>query len=261
MTRIKKIKEPDLAPATISEFEGVRYLHLGTPWVQGAMRARKPLAIELEYVRRMMVWLLLREPSGLGDGLAVQLGLGAGSITRFTHGVLKMETVAVELNPTVIGACRAFFHLPDDGARLKVLQMDAAAFVADPDHAGTAQALCVDLYDHEAASPVLDSLDFYRHCHQVLAHGGAMTVNLFGRDASFERSAARIAEAFGPEQVFSMQPTKEGNTIVVAMKGAALPGPDLLAQRAENIDTRFKLPAKKWLRMMRPLKLDLVPAP
>ncbi len=256
MTRSKKKdKARDLAPATLSEFEGVRYLHLGTPWVQGAMRVRKPLAIELEYVRRMMVWLLLRDAGELGEGLAVQLGLGAGSITRFTHGVLKMKTLAVELNPTVIGACRAFFQLPDDGDDLQVLQMDAAAFAADPRLAGTVQALCVDLYDHEAASPVLDSLDFYRDCHRLLARGGAMTVNLFGRDASFERSAARIAEAFGPSQVFSMQPTKEGNTVVVGLKGLALPDKDLLARRAENIETAFKLPAKKWLRMMRPLKL------
>ena len=49
-----------LPPATISEIDGVRYLHLGTPWVQGSMRIGKPLAIELEYVQRMMAWLLLR---------------------------------------------------------------------------------------------------------------------------------------------------------------------------------------------------------
>ena len=34
--------DPELAPATISEHDGVRYLHLGTPWVQGAMRLKKP---------------------------------------------------------------------------------------------------------------------------------------------------------------------------------------------------------------------------
>ena len=49
-----KHRDPKLAPATISEADGVRYLHLGTDWVQGAMRLRKPHAIELEYVRRMM---------------------------------------------------------------------------------------------------------------------------------------------------------------------------------------------------------------
>ena len=247
------MKEPELAPATISEADGVRYLHLGTPWVQGAMRIRKPLAIELDYVQRMMAWMLLRPTEELTQGHAVQLGLGAGAITRFCHATLKVSTTVVELNPSVIQACRLFFRLPEDSARLQVLQMDAAAFVGEASRADSAQALCVDLYDHDAASPVLDSEAFYRDCHRLLGNGGVMSVNLFGRDASFERSAQRIAAAFGPAQVWSLRPTKEGNTIVVALKYAAMPERSVLAARADDIEKRFKLPAKKWLRMIRPL--------
>ena len=50
--------------------DGVRYLHLGTPWVQGAMRIRKSLALELEYIQRMMVWMLLRPSAELTAGRA-----------------------------------------------------------------------------------------------------------------------------------------------------------------------------------------------
>ena len=32
----------------ISEFDGVRYLHLGTEWVQGSMRINAPFDIALE---------------------------------------------------------------------------------------------------------------------------------------------------------------------------------------------------------------------
>ncbi|WP_404935461.1 hypothetical protein [Mitsuaria sp. TWR114] len=46
-----------------------------------------------------------------------------------------------------------------------------------------------------------------------------MTVNLFGRSASFARSAARIAKVFGTDQVWHLTPTREGNTIVVAARG------------------------------------------
>ena len=245
--------DPDLAPATISEADGVRYLHLGTPWVQGAMRVRKSLALELEYIQRMMAWMLLRPQAELTHGHAVQLGLGAAAITRFCHSTLRMRCTAVELNPSVIDACRLWFHLPTDSARFEVFEMDAARFVADTGRAQTTQALCVDLYDHEAASPVLDSTGFYADCHRLLADGGVMSVNLFGRDASFEHSAQRIAAAFGAAQVWSLRPTREGNTIVVALKNAVIPERDTLALRAANIESRFKLPAKKWLRMMRPL--------
>ncbi len=245
--------KPELAPATISEADGVRYLHLGTPWVQGAMRIRKSLALELEYIQRMMVWMLLRPQTELTRGHAVQLGLGAAAITRFCHSTLRMRCTAVELNPSVIDACRLWFHLPTDSARFEVLEMDAARFVADPERTQTAQALCVDLYDHDAASPVLDSTAFYGDCHRLLADGGVMTVNLFGRDTSFALSAQRIAAAFGAARVLSLRPTREGNTIVVALKNGPMPERDTLAARADNIESRFKLPAKKWLRMMRPL--------
>ena len=243
-----------LAPATISEADGIRYLHLGTPWVQGAMRIRKSLALELEYIQRMMVWMLLRPTEELTRGRAVQLGLGAGAITRFCHSTLRMRCTAVELNPSVIDACRLWFHLPNDSARFDVLNIDALDFVSDASRADSVEVLCVDLYDHDAASPVLDSAAFYRGCHGVLADGGVMTVNLFGRDASFERSAGRIAAAFGEARVWSLRPTKEGNTVVVALKGVgAMPERATLALRADNIERRFKLPAKKWLRMIRPL--------
>ena len=248
-----------MAPATLSEADGVRYLHLGTPWVQGAMRIRKPQAIELEYIQRMLAGLLLRPEaaSDAGDAWAevraLQLGLGAAAITRFCHTTLGMATTAVEINPTVIDACRLWFHLPPDGDRLAVIETDAAAWAADPRHAGNADFLSVDLYDHEAASPVLDSSAFYVDCARLLAPGGVMTVNLFGRDASFERSARRIAAAFDDGQVMSLRPTREGNTIVIATKLAEWPEREVLAQRAEQIEARTKLPARKWLRMLRSL--------
>ena len=247
-------KKQDLAGATISEFDGVRYLHLGTPWVQGAMRIRKPKQIELEYVQRMMAWMLWRPSEQVAQGHAVQLGLGGAAITRFTHQALRMKTTVVELNPTVIAACRLWFHLPSDDERLAVLQADAADWVADAAHLQTVDVLCVDLYDHEAAAPVLDDERFYAACRAVLAPGGLMTVNLFGRDASFERSAALIAAAFGTDQVWQLAPTREGNTVVVAGRGVEVPDRETLTARAESIQSRFGLPALKWLRLVRPYK-------
>lgn len=248
-----KTRPIELAPATISESAGVRYLHLGSPWVQGAMRLARPRALELEYVQRMMAWMLLRPAAALRLGHAVQLGLGAGAITRFCHGMLRMRTTAVELNPTVIDACRLWFRLPADSDRLQVLQADAADYVADPILRSSVSVLCVDLYDHDAASPMLDSAAFYKNCHALLSPSGVLSVNLFGRDASFEKSAARIASAFGAERVLSLAPTKEGNTIVLALKSDTIPERPELVARAENIETRLALPARKWLRMLRPL--------
>jgi len=249
---MKKKTQTRLAGATLSEFDGVRYLHLGTEWVQGAMRIRKPRQLELEYAQRMMAWMLWRPSEAVNRGHAVQLGLGASAITRYTHQVLRMRTTAVEINPTVIAACRLWFHLPDDDERLQVVQGDAARWVAEAVHLQSVDVLCVDLYDHEAAAPVLDDEDFYAACHGVLAPGGLMTVNLFGRKSSFERSSARIAGAFGSDQVWQLAPTQEGNIVVVAGREVVVPDRATLVGRAEAIEARYGLKAHKWLRMVRP---------
>ena len=255
-----KSKTPTWGPATLSEFDGVRFLHLDSIWVQGAMRIRKPDQLELEYIQRMCAWMLWRDEAALGEGHAVQLGLGAAALTRFCQGQLKMRTTAVEINPEVIVACRQWFRLPGNDARLNVVNEDAARWVADDAHLQTVDVLNVDLYDHDAASPVLDDEAFYAACRGVLADGGLMTVNLFGRSASFARSALRIARAFGSDQVWSLAPTKEGNTIVVAARGVPVPHRDVLEQRAANIESRFRLPARKWLRLVRPLPMSILQA-
>ena len=124
----------ELPSATIAEHDGLRTLHLGdTPWVQGAMLVREPRRIVLEYVQRMMAWMLWRDSAEVARGHAVQFGLGAGAITRFCHQVLRMDRVtAVELNPAVVAACRHGFRLPADDARLTVLERDAQTWVDDP---------------------------------------------------------------------------------------------------------------------------------
>ena len=45
----------------VSEDAGVRYLHFGSEWVQGAMRIRRPFALELAYTREMLAGLLLHD--------------------------------------------------------------------------------------------------------------------------------------------------------------------------------------------------------
>ena len=254
-SRRKQRSGPEGPLPSISEHDGVRYLHLGgTVWVQGGMRLRAPSRIELEYVRRMMAWLLLRDGRRITGAHAVQLGLGAGAITRYCLRVLGMRCTAVEVNPLVVRACQAWFHLPFDTDDCRAEVADAAAWLADPAHAGSADVLCVDLYDEQAAGPVHDAADFYAACREVLADDGIFTVNLFGRDARFERSLERIVAAFGAGRVARIEPTAEGNAVVLAWRGFDFPSAATLARRAANIDTRFGLPAARWLPLLHPIE-------
>jgi spermidine synthase len=242
-----------LPEVNISEDGEVRFLHLGTEWIQGSMLLDAPFDIELEYVQRMMVWLLFVEPDTVHKRRALQLGLGSAALTKFCFKRLRMDTTAIEINPQVLAVCRRWFKLPPDSARLRVLLADAGEAIRAAEHQGRYDALQVDLYDHEAAAPVLDSADFYADCRNTLTDEGCLTVNLFGRDASFERSLRHIADAFGAEAVWLFKPTREGNTVVLAQRHASRPARlDMLA-RAEAVQQRWGLPAVKWLRLFQPL--------
>ena len=238
----------------LSEADGVRYLHLGTEWVQGSMRIKAPFDIDLEYVQRMMAWLLFVPPASVAGRHAMQLGLGAGAITKFCYKKLRMTCTAVEINPRVADVCQAWMRLPPEDERLRVVIADAAREIRDPQWLGTVDALAVDLYDDEAAAPVLDSAEFYADCRSLLTDDGCMTVNLFGRTASFDRSVARIAEAFGARAVWVFKPTREGNAVVLAQRTPERPKRAVLEERADVIEARWDLPARKWLKVFKALE-------
>jgi spermidine synthase len=242
-------------PVTLSEHNGVRYLHLGSIWVQGAMRIRHPQVVELEYVRRMLASLLWLQQDAWREGQAVQLGLGAGAITRFTVQQLAMPTTVVELHPGVIEVGQRWFNLPVANPLLSVVNHDAEHWLRDLATPRSTLLLHVDLYDHEAAAPVLDSEAFYAACRRILAPGGVMSVNLFGRLSSYAANAERIAAAFGANQMWSLQPTREGNTTVVAGHAVVVPSREVLLERAQHLEACFAtagLEPRKWLNMVRP---------
>jgi spermidine synthase len=217
------------------------------------MLIKEPFKIELDYVQRMMAWLLFVPSPSVKDLQAVQLGLGAAAITKNCYKTLGMKTAAIEINPAVIAMCRQWFKLPPDNIRLEVVLADAGREIQQTRWLQSVDALAVDLYDHEAAAPVMDSPAFYADCRAVLTDTGIMTVNLFGRNNSYKASLEKIQTAFGSDCVWAFQPTREGNTVVMAFRTSPRVDADVLAQRADSIEGRWELPAKKWLKMLKPL--------
>ncbi|WP_144108411.1 spermidine synthase [Paraburkholderia sp. BCC1886] len=243
--QIETPRKPRFAPVTFSEEGGVRFLHFGTEWVQGAMRLRKPDHIELEYAQQMMAWLLFIET----PRRIVQLGLGAAALTKFAHRYLKRAQVeAVEVNPAVVVAARTMFELSRDDARLTVHEMDAWDFVNDRANHGTIGALQIDVYDATARGPVLDSVGFYRAVRACLTEAGVVTVNLFGDHPSFVRNMKRLNEAFDG-RVFALPEVHDGNRIAIAFSGPALEIPfKALQARAKVIESKLGLPARQWIK-------------
>ncbi len=233
-------------PVTLSEEDGIRYLHFGTEWIQGGMRVARPFALELEYQRLMMaVGLFLPEPRRI-----VQLGLGAAALTKFCwREVPSASVVAVELSLDVIDAARAWFCLPADDARLTIVNSDAREFISNPRQRGRTDWLQVDLYDAAARGPVYDDTAFYRACRKSLRAPGVASFNLFG--AKFDPSFAAIASAFD-DRVLVLPEVDAGNRVVLAIVGPPLNVTfSALEERARELEARWKLKARGWVAGLR----------
>jgi len=246
----KAPRKPKFAPITLSEENGVVFLHFGNEWVQGAMRTRKPFWIELEYAQQMMAWMLfIRQPQHVA-----QLGLGTGALTKFCHREFpQMQVTAVELNPSVIGVCHAMFKLPQEDERLSILEMDAMDFVTDAANHGTLDALQIDLYDATVKGPVLDTPEFYEACAACLAPHGIVTVNLFGDHPSYAKNFKAMKYAF--DDALCLPPVHEGNVVAIGFKHAPQFDFAALYDRAAEITAATKLPAKSWVNGLKEWQL------
>ena len=229
-------------PATITEDKGVRFLHLGTTWIQGAMRIAKPDAIELEYVQQLMTWMLFNEqPRHI-----VQLGLGSSALTKFCyHHFPEAKVTAVELNPAVIDICHSEFGLPPNDNRLNVVQMDAMDFVMNPANKGTVDVLQVDLYDEFARGPVFDSPEFYQACADCLTPDGILTTNVFGDHESYEKNLHSILITF--DATVWLPRVEDENMVVIGFKRSPVIDFSALYLRAASIRQKTNMPAKTWV--------------
>ena len=243
--------QPGHPPATITEFQGVRSLHLGTSWVQGAMRIAKPDAIELEYVQMMMMWMLFHDkPRHI-----VQLGLGSAALTKFCYQRFPdAQVTAVELNPNVIAICQALFGLPPNDGRLNVVEMNALDFVMDPANHDSVDILQVDLYDEDARGPVLDTPEFYQACFDCLGENGIMTTNVFGEFSNYDKNLQAMELVF--DAVVWLPEVHDANIVVLAFKQSPQIDFSVLYERAGAIKNRLNLRAKTWVDGLKSWMLD-----
>lgn len=243
---MKRYKQAHTHSIDISEKAGIRYLHFGSQWVQGAMRIKKPLDLELAYAQDMMLSLLLTADSGeslLSRTLRIlQIGLGAGSLVKWGHRHLpNAHITAVEINPNVYAAARQFFHLPSNDARFEVVIGDGVAFLQDSP--GNWDLILLDGYDADGHPGALDSEDFYRLCRDRLSDNGLLVSNLLGLARSYQQSVERISQAF--DGYISILPAcSSGNRIIFAGRYPIEPTVNKhnkLAQLADTLNTQTGL--------------------
>jgi spermidine synthase len=215
----------------ISEEAGVRYLHFGSLWIQGAMRIARPWHLELDYTKEMMASLLMREDSHFPRKVLL-IGLGAASITKYLYRNFPLaKLTVVEIEPRVVAAAKQFFKLPEDPKRLKIVIADGVNFIAETDE--NYDLILVDGFDEDARPGELDTLPFYQMCRARLNTNGIMAVNLLGRSRGYKISMERIQEAF-EGRALAFPSCDSGNVIALAATGDAIRIPlDDLKDQAE----------------------------
>lgn len=200
-------------PIEIREARGVRTLHFGSDWVQGAMRINRPNELELAYTREMMVGLLLSPNWPVLPKRILQVGLGAASLTRFIHANLpEAQQVVVELEPIVLGAAQQGFKLPPLGDRLQVEIAEGAAWMASS--ADQYDLILIDGFGADGETGSLESLSFYQHCRARLAEGGLLVCNFLSRSPRFLKSCIALDAAFHGRSRLLPQ-TPGGNVIAL----------------------------------------------
>jgi spermidine synthase len=225
----------------ISEKEGVRYLHFGSRWIQGAMRIARPWSLELEYTRDMMMALLLR-PQPRWPRSALLIGLGAASLTKFLYRHRpRSRLTVVEIDAAVVNAAEHYFRLPADPRRLTIEIGDGHDYVATTHR--EFDLILVDGYDARSRVGMLDTLPFYCNCRARLSDQGLLAANFLNGRRGLAASLARLGAAFS-DRAIALPMCASGNAIAVAATGVPVAlSPSALRSQARQLqrDTGLNL--------------------
>jgi len=209
---------PESAPFAkpfVYESLSAKALHFSYGEIQSRMQLQDPSALDLEYTRTMMGFLMFQpEPTRIA-----MIGLGGGSLPKFCHRYLPRADIrVVEINPHVI-ALRDEFHVPRDGTRFRIVHDDGATFVRySPNRF---DVLLVDGFDIDGLPEQLSSQRFYDDCFEALLPGGILVVNLHHDHPQYEVHVDRIGRSFD-RKALVVDNGEPQNCIVFARKGRAL---------------------------------------
>lgn len=235
---------------TVSEERGVRTLHVGGEAIQSSMRLSDPFALELDYTRCMMSFLLFHPR----PRRALKIGLGGGSLVKFFWKRLPgLRTRVVELDARVARVAREQFHLPADDARLKVTIGDGADALAPE----CCDLLVVDAFADEHPPAALVSQAFFDAAWLALEEPGVLVLNLMNDDPKLDERLQRVERAFGGAAL-ALPALYDPNVLVFALKGApAKIAWDELARRAHALERRYGLPFPRYVpRLKRMNRFD-----
>ena len=204
----------EMPEVNISEENGIRSLHLGSPTIQSSMDMDDPTRLVLSYSRSMMAWLLFVDEVEQ----IVQVGLGGGSLARWIDCYLpEVKDTVIEINPQVVAVARSFFELPFDGEdeKLEIVIADGAEYIKL--YRESVDVVLVDGFDSTQIVDDLVSEAFFQDCLDALSDKGVFVTNWWRDDKRFHVFITRLKAVFG-DRVLEVPAENHGNVAVMAFK-------------------------------------------
>ena len=189
-----------------------------------------PRAVPVEYVRYALLGLAHHgRPARV-----LMVGLGGGTFTTLVHRTLPGASVdAVEIDPVVVEAARAWFGLRED-ARYRVHVADAADWLRRD--RGAYDYVLLDAYAGEDIPAAVASEAFFRDVAARLAPGGVVAINIAEPEGSGIAPARAFAAVFAP---FECRRTAvDGNVLLFAATGRRAGDPIAMRRWLADWDAR-----------------------
>ena len=232
--------EPPGTPFVLQGWR-TRELRFAEGTAQSRMSRWAPDRLVVDYTRTMLGALAL-VPS---PGRIAMVGLGGGSQAKFLHRHLPAARLdAIEINPAVI-ALRRRFRIPDDDARFRVVEADAAEWLKT--QPASLDLLLVDGYDTTGIPAALSTQRFYNDCRAALRTGGVAAFNLY--DTAHAEHWHRLQLAFGKPHVAMIEEARQSNRVALGwVPPLAAPGLPYSLSRAGQHELRDALATVRSLK-------------
>ena len=237
---VRRLRDGTYGKAFVMDDGTTRSLHFCQDFVQSSMRIADPDALEFNYTRKVMAFLLfVPEPRNM-----LLLGLGGGSLAKFCHRHLPQARLAVVDNdPTVVGF-RGQFMVPPDDERFEVVLGDGAEYLRRS--AERYDVIVVDAFDSEGCAPTINTPEFYMEARESLSPEGVLVSNLVGRKAERAEHLELIRTAFD-DNVILLPVLGDGNHLAFAFPDAEYePRWRWIKQAAKAMRARYGLEFPKF---------------
>ncbi len=222
----------------IVEKNGVRALHFGSSSQQSSLSLTKHNELHARYARAMMAWMLFKErPENV-----LMIGLGGGVIAKYMlYHFDNCQMKVIEFRQAMLKVARRFFGLPLH-RNLKVKIADGADYINQQTTPAQHDLIFIDAFDAEGMSEIVQGLDFFKRCKELLSADGILVINLWGsQNENFKQLVNEIGITFEWRVLF-LPVRKRGNIIALAFP-ADFPAVSMktIRRRAKYLDSQYQI--------------------